>query len=201
MIKGNDDLSHVYILKRFDQAVLIDPSHSINEIKQAITGLKVSFILLTHGHIDHTALINEFKCPIYMHKDDYELLFNDDQNGAKDLKIKRQFQAKDLDIRFVKDLDTIAFLDAQIVVYHTPGHTKGSLCFLYQKNLYTGDLLFKNGIGRTDLVGGSTASIHRSIKRLFQVLSQTTKFYPGHDEPSSLKEEKSNAYIQKLLSK
>lgn len=202
IIKGNDDLSHIYIIKRFDKAILIDPSHSLNEILAALTGFQLEFILLTHGHIDHTALIGHFNVPIYIHKDDYELMQNDDQNGSKDIKIKRVFDTKKLDIRFINDLETIDFQDEKICVYHTPGHTKGGVCFLHRKNLYTGDTLFDNGVGRTDLIGGSTANLNRSLKRLFKDLPNNTTILPGHDAQSSLKDlPKHNPYIKKLLSK
>jgi glyoxylase-like metal-dependent hydrolase (beta-lactamase superfamily II) len=202
IIKGNDDLSHVYIIKRFDKAVLIDPSHSYNDIKTQLTGYQLAFILLTHGHIDHTALIGEFNCPIYMHKDDYELSQNDDQNGSKDIKLRRQFDLKKLDVRFITDLAEIDFTDEKIKVYHTPGHTKGSLCYLYRKQLFTGDTLFKDGVGRTDLIGGSTASLNKSLKRLFKDLPQNITILPGHDDQSTLKDElKQNTYIQKIISK
>ncbi|PKK87187.1 MAG: hypothetical protein CVV63_01895, partial [Tenericutes bacterium HGW-Tenericutes-8] len=196
------DLSHVYIIKRFDKAILIDPSHSINEIKQALTGYDLQYILLTHGHIDHTALIGQFECPIYMHKEDFELAQNDDQNGSKAIKLKRTFDLKKLDVRFLTDLQVLDFADEKIRVYHTPGHTKGGLCFLYRKELYTGDTLFKSGVGRTDLVGGSTSSLNKSLKRLFKDLPQNITLLPGHDEQSTLKDElKQNAYIQKIVSK
>lgn len=201
-IKGNEDLSHVYIIKRFDKAILIDPGHSLNEINAALSGYKLEFILLTHGHIDHTALIGYFNVPIYMHKDDYELIQNDDQNGSKDIKLKRTFDVKQLDIRFINDLDVIDFQDEKILVYHTPGHTKGGVCYLHRKNLYTGDTLFDNGVGRTDLIGGSTANLNRSLKRLFKDLPNNTNILPGHDGQSSLKDtQKNNPYIKKLLSK
>lgn len=201
-IKGNEDLSHVYIIKRFDKAILIDPGHSLNEINAALSGYKLEFILLTHGHIDHTALIGYFNVPIYMHKDDYELIQNDDQNGSKDIKLKRTFDVKQLDIRFINDLDVIDFQDEKILVYHTPGHTKGGVCYLHRKNLYTGDTLFDNGVGRTDLIGGSTANLNRSLKRLFKDLPNNTSILPGHDGQSSLKDtQKNNPYIKKLLSK
>ncbi|MDY0209822.1 MAG: MBL fold metallo-hydrolase [Acholeplasma sp.] len=200
IIKGNDDLSHVYIIKRFDQAILIDPSHSIDQIEHALQGLKLNLILLTHAHIDHTLLIDLFKVPIYMHKNDYEMLFNDEQNGSKELKIRKKFQKEMLDIRFVDDMQTIVFADESVIVYHTPGHTKGSVCYLHRNMLYTGDTLFKEGVGRTDLVGGSTALLNKSIKKLFSELPQLTKILPGHDESSTMAyEKKHNEYVIKVL--
>ena len=200
IIKGNDDLSHVYIIKRFDQAILIDPSHSIDQIEHALQGLKLKLILLTHAHIDHTLLIDLFKVPIYMHKNDYEMLFNDEQNGSKELITRKKFQKEMLDIRFVDDMQTIVFADESVIVYHTPGHTKGSVCYLHRNMLYTGDTLFKEGVGRTDLVGGSTALLNKSIKKLFSELPQLTKILPGHDESSTMAyEKKHNEYVIKVL--
>ena len=202
ILKGNDDLSHVYIIKKFDQAILIDPSHSLSLIQQALNGYQLKAILLTHGHIDHTALIHEFKVPIYMHKQDYDLMFNDDQNGSKDIKLKRTFEKNNLDIHFVEDKDSIAFLDESIKVIHTPGHTKGGVCFLHRNMLYSGDTLFKGSVGRTDLIGGSTALLNKSIKKLFMELPGLTKILPGHDEPTTLNQEKKdNDYVKKVLSK
>ena len=201
-IKGNDDLSHIFILKRFDGAILIDPSHDFPLIEDALKGYTLKAILLTHGHIDHTALIDHFSVPIYMHKDDYLLMQDLDQSGAKALKISLPKNIHGLDTRFVKDLDSIPFMDESITVYHTPGHTKGSVCFLYRSELYTGDTLFKGGVGRTDLVGGSTAQLNKSLKRIITELSQTIKVYPGHDGLTTIKEEKNNnEYIQKILKK
>ncbi len=201
-IKGNDDLSHVYILKRFDGAILIDPSHDEALIIEALKGYSLQAILLTHGHIDHTALIDRFNVPIYMHKDDYLLMQDPEQSGAKALKIPLPKAISALDIRFIKDMDAISFMDESITVYHTPGHTKGSVCYLYRQELYTGDTLFKGAVGRTDLVGGSANMLQKSMKRLFTDLSQTVKVLPGHDGPTTMKAEKqSNEFVVKTLKK
>ena len=201
ILRGNDDLSHIYILYRFDGAILIDPSHDLAFIEAALKGYTLKAILLTHGHIDHTALIDHFNVPVYMHKDDYLLMYDADQSGAKSLKMALP-KFKGSDIQFIKDLDKIPFMDETLTVYHTPGHTKGSVCYLYRNELYTGDTLFKGGVGRTDLVGGSTAQLNKSLKRLFTECSQTVKVFPGHDGTTTLKDEKkNNEYIQKILSK
>ncbi|MCU0104650.1 MBL fold metallo-hydrolase [Acholeplasma vituli] len=201
ILRGNDDLSHIYILYRFDGAILIDPSHDLAFIEAALKGYTLKAILLTHGHIDHTALIDHFNVPVYMHKDDYLLMYDADQSGAKSLKMALP-KFKGSDIQFIKDLDKIPFMDETLTVYHTPGHTKGSVCYLYRNELYTGDTLFKGGVGRTDLVGGSTAQLNKSLKRLFTECSQTVKIFPGHDGTTTLKDEKkNNEYIQKILSK
>ena len=201
-IKGNDDLSHVFIIKRFDGAMLIDPSHDEASILEAIKGYTLKGILLTHGHIDHTALIDRFNVPIFIHKEDYLLMQDSDQSGAKALKLPLPKHIQQLDIQFIKDQDQIPFMDEKIMVYHTPGHTKGSVCYLYRNELYTGDTLFKGSVGRTDLVGGSNSLLNKSLKRLVTELSQTVKVLPGHDAFSTIKDEKNNnEYIQKILKK
>lgn len=201
IIRGNDDLSHIYVLYRFDGALLIDPSHDEALIETALKGYQLKAIVLTHGHIDHTALIHRFNVPVYMHKDDYLLLQDPDQSGAKSLKMTVP-NVRGLDIHFIKDLDRIPFMDEFITVYHTPGHTKGSVCYAHRNDLYTGDTLFKGSVGRTDLVGGSTVQLNKSLKRLMTECPQTFKIFPGHDGPSTLKDEKkSNSYIQKILTK
>jgi glyoxylase-like metal-dependent hydrolase (beta-lactamase superfamily II) len=200
-IKGNDDLSHVYILKRFDGAILIDPSHDEAAILEALKGYTLKAILLTHGHIDHTHLIDKFHVPVYMHKDDFILMQDELQSGAKQLKLQLP-KLHGMDLRYIKDLDNIPFMDESITVYHTPGHTKGSVCYAYRQELYTGDTLFKGAVGRTDLVGGSTNQLNKSIKRLCSELSQTMKVFPGHDGPTTLKDEKQhNEYVVKILKK
>lgn len=202
IIKGNDDLAHVYILKRFDHCFIIDPAGNYNQIIEQTEGYKIQFILLTHAHADHTELIYLFNCPIYMHKDDYLLLTNDENNGFKDLKLIRKFEVENLDIRFVKDGDMVDFLDQKIEVIHTPGHTKGSLCFLYKNELYTGDTLFQGGVGRTDLFGGSNILLSKSIKKLFQKVPDNTKVYPGHDAITTIKtEKKENKFVKQILQK
>jgi hydroxyacylglutathione hydrolase len=200
-IKGNDDLSHVYILKRFDGAILIDPSHDESAILETLKGYTLKAILLTHGHIDHTQLIDKFHVPVYMHKDDFILMQDLEQSGAKALKLQLP-KLHGMDLRYIKDLDTIPFMDEFITVYHTPGHTKGSVCYAYRQELYTGDTLFKGGVGRTDLVGGSTSQLNRSIKRICTELSQSMKVFPGHDGPTTIKDEKQhNEYVVKILKK
>jgi glyoxylase-like metal-dependent hydrolase (beta-lactamase superfamily II) len=187
-IKGTEDVSNIYIIKRFDAVMLIDPSYNLETILEKTQGYKIQGILLTHAHHDHMGLIGKFDCPIYLHRADYQLFINDDLNGYNEYKIERPYQVKDLFIKFVDDETLIPFMDGSIKVIHTPGHTKGSVCYLYRDSLYTGDTLFKDGIGRTDLPSGSSAQLHRSLKKLFSIVSAKTKVYPGHDEPSTIYE-------------
>ncbi|HKL61286.1 MAG TPA: MBL fold metallo-hydrolase [Acholeplasma sp.] len=202
IIKGNDDIATTYILKRFDHAVIIDPGGNYEQISELIEGFKIDYILLTHAHADHLALIGLFNCPVYLHKDDYYLLTDDINNGFKDIKMKRQYDINKIYFKDLKDLEAIDFVDQKIEIIHTPGHTKGSVCFLYNHELFTGDTLFKEGVGRTDLYGGSNTSLTKSIKRLFISMKDNIKILPGHDDLSTIKYEKQhNKYVIQTLKK
>ncbi|MDR2867611.1 MAG: MBL fold metallo-hydrolase [Acholeplasmatales bacterium] len=197
---SQSEASNTYLIERFDQVYLVDPSHNYEEIHQLLEGKKLMGILLTHGHIDHTILINRFNCPVYLHEDELELLFDDQINGSQMLGIKREFKKSTLDLRLIKDGTIIELVDRQIIVLHTPGHTRGSVCYKIGDDLITGDTLFKGSIGRTDFPGGSIRSMKESLKKIFATSNSLVKIYPGHDEISTIKEEmKHNEYYLKWV--
>lgn len=200
MIRGTDAVSNVYILKRFDGVMIIDPSYNLETILEITKGYKILGILLTHAHSGHMNLIGYFDCPVYLHRKDYELFLNDEQNGYQHSKGEKPFDAKNIFIRFIDDQTIIPFMDGSIKVIHTPGHTRGSVCYLYNDNLYTGDTLHKNRIGKTNRPNSSLGQLQRSIKKLFEMLPAKTKIFPGHNEPSTIKEERLyNKEIKKII--
>lgn len=187
MIKGNDKFSNTYVICRFDQCVVIDPSYHLDEIMQTIDNRRIIGILLTHAHDDHMDLIGSFECPIYIHKDDAYLLFEDRYNGYQDR--KRPFHKKDLQLELIEDGYKIHIADHYIETMHTPGHTKGSCCYLYQSHVFTGDTLFKASVGRHDLYSGSLPSLKRSVLKIMKLNNQV-RLYPGHDEKTDVRHEK-----------
>ncbi len=194
-IKGNDDLSHVYILCRFDQCLIIDPSHSYDDIIHAVGERSIVGVLLTHAHSDHVDLIGHFDAPIYMHSDDAHLLFEDQYNGYAPK--THPYKRKQLDFIFVDEGKKIMLADHTIDVFATPGHTKGGLSFLYDQKLFTGDTLFKEDVGRHDLYSGNLVDLRKSIIKLLG-LPGNVKVYPGHDETTTIRnEQKNNPYYLK----
>ncbi|RJX26643.1 MAG: MBL fold metallo-hydrolase [Acholeplasma sp.] len=194
-IKGNDDLSHVYILCRFNQCLIIDPSHSYDEIIHAVGERTISGILLTHAHADHVDLIGHFDVPIYLHSEDAHLLFEDQYNGYAPK--AHPYKRKQLNFIFVNEGEKIMLADHVIDVFYTPGHTKGGLSFLYDQKLFTGDTLFKEDVGRHDLYSGNLVDLRKSILKLL-ALSGNIKVYPGHDDPTTIRhEQKNNPYYLK----
>ncbi len=195
IIKERNDYAHCYVLCRFDCCVVIDPSHDYETITESIDNRRLTGILLTHAHADHVDLIGEFNAPIYMHEKDAHLLFEDNYNGYEPK--THPYKRKELDFRFVNDGDKIPLADQFIEVIFTPGHTAGSLSFLYQTRLFSGDTLFKEDVGRHDLYSGSLSEIRRSVIKLCE-LPGNTKVYPGHDDFTIIRDEqKKNLYYKK----
>lgn len=185
-IKGfNDEHAHSYVLCRFDQCILIDPSHDIERIVELIGDKRLVGILITHAHSDHIHLIGEFKTKIYIHPVDQHLLFEDKYNGYTEA---HPYKRKELELVGIEDGMKIPLADQFIEVLHTPGHTKGSCSFLYQDTLFTGDTLFKGSVGRHDLYSGNLSDLRKSVIRLCE-MSANIKVYPGHDESSTIRYE------------
>lgn len=176
------------------RAAVIDPGGDIDEIIEKINdnSLDVKYIINTHGHHDHIALDDELAkitgVSVYIHKDDLDLLSQPFDNLPFFIgeNFKVETNKIELEDNQILELDNI-----KIKVIHTPGHTKGSVSLLVENNLFTGDLLFKNSVGRTDLFGGSFEALQDSLKKI-SLLPDTTKVYPGHGPETTLKEEKEN---------
>lgn len=164
-------------------------------------------ILNTHGHADHFFSTTEFKknfnIPSCMHRED-DLFF-------KNTDVQEQtFRAVGLpppcpaDIQ-LKDGDSVTFGHAMVKVIHTPGHTPGSVCFLCEDHLFTGDAIFVGEAGRTDLPGGNLELLIDSIKNKIMPLDKQTIIHPGHHHTgtaveSTLEQEiKDNIYITDFI--
>ncbi|MBQ8506871.1 MAG: MBL fold metallo-hydrolase [Clostridia bacterium] len=165
-------------------ALLIDPGDDLFALKRALSenGKTLKAILLTHGHFDHIlsaeALSRITGAPVYVHEKDEELLCDDVKNGYNAM-CSTQPSPTALVADFLED--TISISGISFKVLHTPGHTKGSVCFYDAENaaLFSGDTLFCAGFGRMDFYGGSPASMRQSLRMLFN-LPGNTRVYSGH---------------------
>ena len=178
-------------------AAVIDPGDEAGRILQVIKddGVDVKYILLTHGHYDHTTAVPELhqalpQAEIYIHKAD--------ANGAGSRLFPLAGQIPDL--KFYDEGDALTLGELTIQVLHTPGHSKGSVTLKVGDVLFCGDTLFAGSCGRTDLAGGSYEEIMTSLKKLGE-LPGDYHVCPGHDVTSTLeRERRSNPFLREAMS-
>ena len=158
--------------------------------------MQVESILLTHGHYDHVCAIPALRetlpnVPVYIHRADFEDKPPELFPLPRDLPL----------VRFYDDGDTVMVGDIPVEVFHTPGHSAGSVTLKVDDVLFTGDTLFAGSCGRTDLRGGSYEEILASLKRLGQ-LEGNFHVCPGHGETSTLDKERArNPYLREAMAR
>ena len=185
--------SNCYIVHNGKEAFVVDPSISEKKILSKLSELNLSLkgILLTHGHFDHIwraqELKNETGAPLYTHELDAEMLTDSNKNAY------RTFTGNDFTIQkadvLLKDGDTISLGEEIIKILHTPGHTKGSVCYDTGDSLLSGDTIFAEGFGRYDLYGGDINALKSSLQMLTKMAESENRWlYSGHGDSSTLKQ-------------
>jgi len=192
-----DDLfgENCYLIRRRDttSTLVIDPGLQLDRVRQQIDseGLTLEHILVSHGHIDHVAGVPGLHqltgAPIAMHSDDLAIL---DWAAIGEYPfVPAGFASFSIDTPLTHGM-TLAFQDISLRVLHTPGHTEGSVCYLFGLDCFSGDTLFQRGIGRTDLPGGDMQKIVFSIRNVLYALPPKTAVHPGHGPATTIEEEK-----------
>ncbi len=187
--------NNIYLVadEKSSEAVLIDATQDLPEIQKAVKdlGVKVKYILLTHGHFDHILGLNSLKkslnAPAVICKDD--LVISDNINEFTRLFGLPDSVPPKYDM-YIKDGDEILLGSYKIKVIHTPGHTEGGVCYLVDGKLFSGDTLFRGSVGRTDLFGGNFDKLSDSIKNKLFKLDDKTEVFPGHGDMTTIGFEK-----------
>jgi len=176
-------------------AIIIDPGAEARKIRKVLDshGLKPAFIVNTHGHYDHIGADDQFDVPVYAHKEEVALL-RDPKINLSGL-FSLPYHVK-VEIKILKEGSLLELDGIQLKVAHIPGHSPGGIALLMQKPTekiaFTGDSLFRQSIGRSDLEGGNEELLIRLIKEKLLILADDTVIYPGHGYPSTIGEEKRN---------
>ena len=176
---------------------LIDPGYEAGTILDTVSGLglTVDAVLLTHGHFDHVGAVEEIVtktgCKLWCSESDWSQFPNP---------VTAYFypiaNCDFCEVSFCEEGEVIHAGGLTFRVMTTPGHTHGSVCYLCEKAMFSGDTLFAGSCGRTDLPGGSGKFLRLSLERLAE-LEENYWVYPGHGESTTLAEEKRyNPYMR-----
>jgi len=185
------------------RAVVIDPGGDFEKIVTALTknDLVLDKILLTHGHWDHIWAVDKLMqegVEFIMHSADLPYLTHELNKPMAFPQMTAQ-PLKSMPTRFVEDGDVVECDGFELEVLHTPGHTPGSICYIGEGAMFTGDFLFAGSIGRYDFPGGDKESMYASLRKLAAVDGDYA-VYPGHNAASTLAREKGeNQFIKKAL--
>ncbi len=195
--------TNCYLLISGNEAAIIDPGANAAKIEKFVDGIcgeavSVKYILLTHGHFDHTGALAQLKerypaAEVMIHTEDADRLVHPEKYDRFFPRVRPLAGGAD---RLLADGDVINLGGETIEVVHTPGHTPGGVAYKAGDILVTGDTLFHGDVGRTDLPGGDHEELLRSLARL-SALSGDYRVYPGHGEGTTLDEERRyNEYMR-----
>lgn len=177
------------------EAIVVDPGDEIDEIEGILDrhGLMLKAIVITHAHIDHIGGAARLKqkrgAPVYMNGNDQPLYDHLDMQAAW-LGMETP-ERTEIDTP-ARDGDRLTLGETEFHIIHTPGHTQGSLCLWIpsEMKLVAGDTLFRESVGRTDLPGGDSRAIVRSIREKLFALPDHTVVIPGHGGATTVAHEK-----------
>jgi len=200
---------YVLASRKGSDAIVVDPGQrAMGTLRRVLdeNRLTPAAVLLTHGHIDHIwsaqKVADTYGCPAFIHPEDRHML-SDPIRGLGprlgQMALSALFREPKQVVELDRDGAVLDFGGLAVTVDHTPGHTRGSVVFRVDNHVFTGDTLFKQSVGRTDLPGGSGNALLSSIVEKLLVLEDDTLVLPGHGESSTIGlERRTNPFLEGL---
>lgn len=178
------------------ECIIIDPAANASKIEERLIKLdaKPVAILLTHGHFDHILAVNELRrkydIKVYACKEEEKLINSTMLNLSETFGMSYKTYAD----CYLENGEELKLAGFDILCIHTPGHTKGSMCYYFPSCdvVFTGDTLFNLSVGRSDFPTGSGYELGQSIREKLMILPENTIVYPGHDSSTTIGFEKTN---------
>lgn len=197
------NFSHILVDETTQKAIIFDPAWDANYIAERLNNLGVTLdaIWLTHGHHDHTnaldALREIFPVPVYASQTEIDFIRN-----VPEAVNSKVFLPLPEDIQAFNDGDTMRVGETSAKIIATPGHSSGSVCFLLEDDMITGDTIFIDGCGRADLPGSDPNALHESLTKIVKTVPHHVTLHTGHaygpsDTATLESQMKTNPYLKR----